>query len=158
MNDSKKPMATSNINTKLVRELADLMAEKGLSEVEISDGGKTVRVSRGTGMAQPAAAPPQPAQEVVPQGEEKAATGSEAVPNGGTLTSPMVGTVYLAPQPGAATFVKEGDTVAEGETLLIIEAMKVMNPIPAHRAGRVRRIHVVNEQPVEFGEPLLVIE
>jgi len=151
-------MATSNVNTKLVRELADLMAEKGLTEVEISDGGKTVRVSRGASAAPAAAAQPQPAEEAEPKPEETSGKPIDATPNGGILTSPMVGTVYMAPQPGAAAFVKEGDRVTEGETMLIIEAMKVMNPIPAHRTGRVSRIHVVNEQPVEFGEPLLVIE
>lgn len=141
-------------DTKLVAQIADLMTEKGLTEVELNDGARSIRLARGT-VATTVAAMPAPAKA----GEAEADAAPEsAEAHPGTVSSPMVGTAYLAPQPGAADFVKPGDTVSEGQTLLIIEAMKVMNPIPAPRAGRVSRIFVSNEQPVEFGEPLLILE
>jgi len=143
----------AEFDTKLVEQIADLMTEKGLTEVEINDGSRTIRVARGTAVPV-AAAMPAPAKAAEPEAEP--AESAEQHP--GTVSSPMVGTAYLAPQPGAADFVRPGDTVSEGQTLLIIEAMKVMNPIPAPRAGRVSRIFVSNEQPVEFGEPLLILE
>lgn len=139
-------------DTKLVAQIADLMTEKGLTEVEINDGSRSIRLARGTVVA-PAPAMPAPAKAA-----EAEAAAEPAEPHPGTVSSPMVGTAYLAPQPGAADFIRPGDMVTEGQTLLIIEAMKVMNPIPAPRAGRVSRILVSNEQPVEFGEPLLILE
>jgi len=141
-------------DTKLVSQIADLMTEKGLTEVEINDGSRSIRLARGTVVA---AAQAMPAPAKAAEAEADAAP-ETAEPHPGTVSSPMVGTAYLAPQPGAADFVRPGDTVSEGQTLLIIEAMKVMNPIPAPRAGRVSRILVSNEQPVEFGEPLLILE
>ena len=139
-------------DTKLVAQIADLMTEKGLTEVEINEGSRSIRLARGT-VAAAAPAVPLPAKSA-----ESETVAESAEPHPGTVSSPMVGTAYLAPQPGAADFVRPGDTVTEGQTLLIIEAMKVMNPIPAPRAGRVSQIHVSNEQPVEFGEPLLILE
>ncbi len=103
-------------------------------------------------VAAPAAAP----APVAAAPAASAAPAAEAVP-AGTVTSPMVGTVYVAPEPGSAAFVKVGDSVSEGQTLLIVEAMKTMNPIPAPKAGTVKSIQVTDGQPVEFGQPLLVI-
>ncbi len=143
----------------LVRALAELLDETGLSEIEVKDGDRAVKVRRDAVppafAASPAAAaaapPPAPAAE-------PASPLAELRRNPGLVTSPMVGTAYLAPEPGAAPFVSVGDRVEEGQTLLIIEAMKVMNPIPAPRAGTVRSILVANAQPVEYDQPLAVIE
>lgn len=146
-------MAQFTIDTDLIRRLAELLDETGLNEIELGDGPRRVRVARAP--AAPAAAPAQAAPVVTP-----AAVGGpegEAEPPG-AVTSPMVGTVYVAPEPGAAPFVGIGDVVEQGQTLFIIEAMKVMNPIRSPRAGRISRILVANGDPVEFGEVLLVIE
>ncbi len=144
-----------DFDTKLVEQIADLMTEKGLTEVEINDGTRSIRLARGVAGPVALAAPAPAAEQAEKQAESPPET-AETHP--GTVSSPMVGTAYLAPQPGAANFVQPGDTVSEGQTLLIIEAMKVMNPIPAPRAGRVSRILISNEQPVEFGEALLILE
>ena len=151
-----------------IQALADLLKDSDLSEIEVereygADNELKVRLSRATlAAAQPVVtmpvAPPAP---VTPATEAKpAASPSEAdAPDlSNAITSPMVGTVYLAPEPGADDFVSPGDEVAEGQTLVIIEAMKTMNAIPAPRAGRVRTIMVENAEPVEFGEPLMIIE
>ncbi len=151
-----------DVDTSLVRELAELLAETGLSEIEVEDGDRKIRVARGSGapaMATPVHYAPmmqdpgQPAP-ATPPGAEVPAPGHDTA---GALTSPMVGTVYLAPEPEASNFVSVGETVKEGQTVLIIEAMKVMNPIAADKAGTVKAILVDNAQPVEFGQPLLVI-
>lgn len=146
-----------NVDTKLVRELAELLAETGLTEIEVEDGDRTVRVARGgVTMAAPMAmAPAAPAVAAPSAAAPVAAEPSADV--AGALKSPMVGTVYLTPEPGAAPFVKVGDTVSQGDTLLIIEAMKVMNPIAADKAGTVKAILVETAQPVEFDQPLVVI-
>lgn len=142
----------------LIRRLAALLEETGLSEIEYEAGGRRIRVGRASGggqgsaVATPSAVPP---SAPAPSGPEQ--HGVEPVPSG-ALTAPMVGTVYFAPEPGAPPFVQVGDSVREGQTLLIIEAMKVMNPLTAPRAGKVSLILVSDGQPVEFGEPLLVIE
>jgi acetyl-CoA carboxylase biotin carboxyl carrier protein len=166
MADTVKPSAQSartrgiDVDTALVRELAELLAETGLSEIEVEDGDRRVRVARGGGpagpvhYAAPAAAAPAPAPSAAPAAPAEPAGSADLA---GALTSPMVGTVYLAPEPGAANFVSVGDSVKEGQTLVIIEAMKVMNPIAADRAGTVKAILVENAQPVEFGQPLVVI-
>lgn len=148
-------MGKSIFDKDLIAELADLMAEKDLAELELEDDDRSIRLARavpgGAVIAAPApvAAPAAPAAQPTPAGGAAPA---------GAVESPMVGTVYMAPQPGAPNFVKAGDTVKEGQTLLIIEAMKVMNPIPAPRAGTVSQILVTDGQPVEFGEPLVVID
>ena len=151
--------AGMNVDTKLVRELAELLAETGLTEIEVEDGDRKVRVSRGgtPAMAAPApiamhAPPPPPAPAAAPVPEA-----SQQADVAGALKSPMVGTVYLSAEPGADPFVKVGDSVKQGDTLLIVEAMKVMNPIPADRAGTVKAILVENAQPVEYDQPLVVI-
>ena len=147
-----------NVDTKLVRELAELLGETGLSEIEVEDGGRKVRVARQmTAAAAPttvAAAAPTAAPVAAP-----APTTSDAAdaPVADAMTSPMVGTAYLSAEPGAKPFVSVGDSVNEGDTLLIVEAMKVMNPITSDRAGTVRQILVDNAQPIEFGQPLVVI-
>ena len=149
----------------LIRELTVLLEESSLSEIEVEGEEIRVRVARQVAVAAVAAHPPaaahaaarpaQPEPPVAPT--ERTAPGETEQPEGAVL-SPMVGTAYVAPEPGAPPFVKVGDTVKEGDTLLIVEAMKVMNPIPAPRAGTVTRILVSDAQPVEYGEPLMVIE
>jgi acetyl-CoA carboxylase biotin carboxyl carrier protein len=144
-----------NIDADVIRELAKLLEETGLSELEIEQGGVRVRVARGTMVS--AAAAPMPAATAA-AGAPAAEVRPEPAQRPGTIvTSPMVGTVYLAPQPGAPPFVKIGDAVTDG-TLCIIEAMKTMNPVPSPAAGRVAEIFVHDGQPVEFGEPLMRIE
>ncbi len=151
-------MAKFEPDDALIRRLAALLEETGLSEIEYEAEGRRIRVGRGAGTASgPTSAPSsvpaphaEPAASAPPEGEE-------ALPPG-AVTSPMVGTVYAAAEPGAPPLVKVGDSVKEGQTLLIIEAMKVMNPLASPRAGTVTRILVSDGQPVEFGEPLLVIE
>lgn len=136
----------------LIRELSDLLAETGLTEIEVEDDELRVRVVRSATLA---AATTIVASAEVAAGEPEAA---EAVAHPGTVVSPMVGTVYLAAEPGAEPFVKAGAKVEEGQTLMIIEAMKVMNPISAPHGGTVKEVLVSDAQPVEFDEPLLIIE
>lgn len=145
-------MASFDIDSDFIRKLADLLQETGLSEIEFQEGDKRLRISRPTVTQAFAAAAPvlAPAQPV--------ADAASAAPPANALTSPMVGTAYLAPEPSAPPFVKVGDAVKEGQTVLIVEAMKVMNPIRAPRSGIVSQVLVTDGQPVEFGEPLLVIE
>ncbi|MDG2495474.1 MAG: acetyl-CoA carboxylase biotin carboxyl carrier protein [Alphaproteobacteria bacterium] len=146
---------------KTIKELADLLADTGLSEIEVETGEVRIRVARQSSavnavmpaaapvaMAAPAPATPAPAAAEAPAASDLA----------GALKSPMVGTAYLSPEPGAANFVKVGDTVSQGQTLLIVEAMKTMNPIAATKAGKITQIIVGNEQPVEFDEVLMIIE
>jgi acetyl-CoA carboxylase biotin carboxyl carrier protein len=135
------------VDAELVRALAALLAETGLTEIEYAVGERRIRVVRGgsTEAVVPIATPPAAA----------AAAASEAP---GTIKAPMVGTIYLAPQPDVSPFIKLGDQVREGQTLLIIEAMKVMNQIPSPRAGRVAQILVADGAPVEYGQPLVVLE
>jgi acetyl-CoA carboxylase biotin carboxyl carrier protein len=150
-------------DSKLIKELADLLDKSSLTEIELEADGMRIRVARqgATQMvtsqqtiAQPAPAAPAPAADVTPA----PAASANPASNPGAVKSPMVGTAYLAPEPGAKDFVTIGSTVKQGQTLLIIEAMKTMNPITAPRAGKVTEIIVTNEQPVEFDEVLLIIE
>ncbi|MEN8859787.1 acetyl-CoA carboxylase biotin carboxyl carrier protein [Qipengyuania flava] len=149
-----------NVDTALVRELAEMLGDTGLTEIEVEDGERKIRVSRGGGVAMAAApapmAAPAPAAPTAAAPVPESAAAPEA-DTAGAIKSPMVGTVYLASEPGAANFVKVGDSVTEGQTLLIVEAMKVMNPITADKAGTVKAILVENAQPVEFDQPLVVI-
>ncbi len=151
------------IDRSLVRELADILNDTDLTEIEVEQGELRIRVSRqkdyvapaGYGYAAPApAAMPAPAPHVPAAAPAPAASSGPEV---GSVPSPMVGTVYLASAPGAKPFVEIGQSVSEGETLLIIEAMKTMNQIPAPRSGTIKRICVDNGQPVEYGEALVVI-
>ncbi len=143
------------IDPDLIRRLAELLKETGLGEIEYAEGDRRVRVAM-PGPGIPAAASPAPAA-IAAAATPIAPLASDA-PAAGTLISPMVGTVYLSAEPNAPAFVKPGDKVREGQTVLIIEAMKVMNAIRAPRAGTVTRVLVANGAPVEYGEPLLVIE
>lgn len=149
-----------NIDAKLVRELADMLAETGLTEIEVEDGDRKIRVSRGSvaaaapvAIAAPVSAAP--AAAAAPAAPVPAA--EPAVDLANAVKSPMVGTAYLLPEPGAAPFVSPGDTVKTGQTLLIVEAMKVMNPITAPRDGVIKQVLIENGQPVEYDQPLVVI-
>jgi acetyl-CoA carboxylase biotin carboxyl carrier protein len=147
--------ASMAIDRALVRELADMLTETGLTEIEVEDGNRKIRVARTVSVVQsaPAYAPPAPAAAPAAAAAAPAPVDIAA----GALRSPMVGTAYLFPEPGAAAFVTVGQAVKEGDTLLIIEAMKVMNTIPAPKSGTVKAILVENAQPVEFDQPLIVI-
>lgn len=150
------------IDARLVRKLADILTDTGLSEIEVERDGLKIRVAKNL----VAAAAPAPIYAAAPavapapggDGASAPAPAAEGPRKGDVVNSPMVGTVYLQPQPGAPSFVKVGDTVQAGQTLLIIEAMKTMNPIPAPKAGKVVEVLVEDAQPVEFGEPLIVVE
>ena len=145
------------VDTDLVRELAALLNDTGLSEIEVEDGERKIRVSRQmTAVAAPVAAPVAAAPVAI-----AAALAPTAVPeavSANALKSPMVGTAYLSPDPEAAPFVTVGQSVSVGDTLLIVEAMKVMNPILADKGGTVKAILIESGQPVEFDQPLMVIE
>ncbi len=147
--------AKSGIDADAVRELAELLTETGLTEIEIEHNGARIRVARQAGAtvmhaSAPAAAP------VAAAAHAEAPAASKG-PHPGSVPSPMVGTVYVAPEPGKPPFVKVGDTVKEGDTLLIVEAIKTMNPILAPRAGKILEVCVTDAQPIEFGQTLLVI-
>lgn len=146
------------IDSKLVRELAELLGETGLSEIEVEDGDRKIRVARTmTAVAAPVAvAAPAPAAPA-PAVAAPAAAPAPAEDHANAVKSPMVGTVYLSPEPGAAAFVSVGQAVKAGDTLLIVEAMKVMNAITAPAAGTVKAILVENAQPVEYDQPLVVV-
>ncbi|HMD63398.1 MAG TPA: acetyl-CoA carboxylase biotin carboxyl carrier protein subunit [Stellaceae bacterium] len=135
----------------LIRTLAALLTETGLTEIEYAIGNRRIRIARIPGGPAPGSSP-----EVI--SPLPAAARTTAVEHPGTVKAPMVGTAYLAPQPGDSPFVRLGDSVAEGQPLLIIEAMKVMNQIRAHRPGRVAQILVADAQPVEYGAVLMLIE
>jgi acetyl-CoA carboxylase biotin carboxyl carrier protein len=146
----------AGIDKELIRELANLLDETGLTEIEIERDGLRVRVGRGGGQMAIAAAPV--ATPIIATAPVSAAPVGDLGKHPGAVSSPMVGTAYRGPAPGAAPFVDIGSKVAAGETLLIIEAMKTMNHIPAPRGGTVTQILVEDGQPVEFGEPLVIIE
>jgi len=159
-----KDMKKVSSEQALVRELAELIAETGLTEIEIEKEGVRVRVAKQVQVAAftgaPAAYAPAPAPAAAPAAAAPAAAaaGGDPAKHPGAVKSPMVGTAYLAPEPGAAQFIDIGTRVTQGQTLLIIEAMKTMNHIPAPRAGTVTAILVGNGHPVEFGEPLVILE
>ncbi|WP_426165404.1 acetyl-CoA carboxylase biotin carboxyl carrier protein [Sandarakinorhabdus sp. DWP1-3-1] len=150
------------VDTALVRELAELLESSHLTEIEVKDGDRTIRVARTaaavTAGYAPAYAPPAAAAPAAAAAAPAAAAPDDWKTHPGLVKSPIVGTAYLTPEPGAAPYVSEGETVAVGATLLIIEAMKVMNPITAPKAGKVLKILIRSEQPVEYDEPLVVIE
>lgn len=168
--DAKNEPATG-IDPALVKALAKVLSDMDLTEIEVEHGALKIRVARalpaqmvhvsapapthpGTAMHQPApAAALAPVASAAPQ----ASAGEPSAARAGELTAPMVGTAYLAAEPGAAPFIRVGDSVVEGQTVAIIEAMKVMNQIAAPRAGRVTEIFIKDGQPVEFGQALMVI-
>ena len=152
MAQDKTAEAKPAIDKELIRELAQLLDETKLTEIEIERDGLRVRVGRGATAAAAAAPAPAPAAAVA------AAAPADLAKHPGAVTSPMVGTAYMGPAPGAKPFIDVGSKVVAGETLLIIEAMKTMNQIPAPRSGTVTKILIEDAQPVEFGEPLMIIE
>ena len=171
-------MAKFSVDTDMIEKLATIVSDKELAEIEIANGEDSIRITRtweGEIIAAPQMAAPVAAAPA-PQGFSGAAAPAAATPaasapatesapspsnledHPGAVKSPMVGTVYLAPQPGAANFIKEGDSVSEGDTLLIVEAMKVMNQIPAPTSGTVKQIVISDGSPIEYGEVLVIIE
>lgn len=160
--NGKSSKGGMNIDTALVRELAEMLNETGLTEIEVEDDDRRIRVARGGTMmaasapmyAAPAAAPAAPAPAAAAPAAAPAAPAND---HANAVKSPMVGTCYLAAEPGAAPFISVGQSVKEGDTLLIVEAMKVMNPITSTKSGTVTAILVDNAQPVEFDQPLVVI-
>jgi acetyl-CoA carboxylase biotin carboxyl carrier protein len=153
------------IDNDAIKQLAALLTETGLTEIEVADGDKMIRVAKGAPVS--SATPVHhvasvgavmPSDPTVPQQANNAAPSAVAANHPGAVTSPMVGTIYLAPEPSAPPFIRKGDVVKAGDTLLIIEAMKVMNQIKAEKSGTVTHIMVESGQPVEYGDVLLVIE
>ena len=161
---AKAPKSSGAGDTALVKALADILDEAGLAELEYETADLSVRLSRVSGAAPvapvAAVAAPAAARAAAPAAPAAApaADSADAASHPGAVTSPMVGTVYVAPEPDAPSFIEIGGTVKKGQTLLIVEAMKVMNPITAPADGTVKQIFVQNAQPVEFGEVLVVIE
>jgi len=161
--------ASQGLDAELVRELAKVLDDTGLTEIEVEYGELRLRLARtlvappppahthvvhsapapSASLPSPAAAPPPPAAAPAPAADAS---------HPGAVPSPMVGTAYLSPEPGAPPFIKVGDTVAAGQTLMVVEAMKTFNPIPAPRAGKITAILVGDSHPVEFGEPLVILE
>ena len=142
----------------LIRGLAELLNDTGLSEIEIEQKGLRVRIARNLTVAANVPSHSATANAAVEPAKSSLAVARDNESHPGTLQSPMVGTAYRAPEPGAPPFVEVGSVVKHGQTVLIIEAMKTMNHIPAPRPGTVKAILVENGQPVEFGEPLIIIE
>jgi acetyl-CoA carboxylase biotin carboxyl carrier protein len=145
-------MPPFDIDPDAIRKLAELMTETDLSEIEIAEGDRRVRVSRA------AMAAPAPVQIAAAAPAPVAVAAVSPASHPGAVISPMVGTAYLQAEPGAPSFVSVGSPVKVGDTLLIIEAMKVMNPIKASKGGTVTQILISDGQPVEYGEPMMIVE
>ena len=159
-----KAPAADPIDARLVRRLADILTETGLSEIEVEHSGLKIRVAKTLTAAPmqmmhaaPMATAPAPVAAAAAVSSASAEAAAPVRAGGDEVKSPMVGSVYLQPEPGAEPFVRVGDAVTSGQTLMIIEAMKTMNPIPAPKAGKIVEFLVADSQPVEFGEPLVVI-
>jgi len=169
MADKKAPAPRRggmSVDPKLVRELAEMLGETGLMEIEVEEGDRRIRVSRAglaaaavaPAMAAPVAAPVAPAPDLsAPNASNAPGSSVQSADTANAVKSPMVGTAFLAPEPGAANFVSVGDAVKKGDTLLIVEAMKVMNPITATADGMVQSVLIDNGDPVEFDQPLVVV-
>ena len=159
---SKKPAvkkATLDDEARLVKDLADILDKAGLAELEYKTETLAIKLSRLSGGAPVPAVQPVVADSVpASAGDTAADAPGNPADHPGAVKSPMVGTVYTAPEPGAPAFINEGDSVSQGQTILIVEAMKVMNPITAPKTGTVVKIFVQNAQPVEFGEALVIVE
>ena len=157
MSEQNEPM---RVDTDMVKKLAKMLDENDLSEIEVEDNGRRIVVKRQLGIAAQPAYAPAPAAPASSPAPGPAPTAAEASPasHPGAVKSPMVGTAYLSAEPGAAPFISVGARVKEGDTLVIIEAMKVMNPIPSPKSGVIRQILIQNAQPVEFEQPLAIIE
>ncbi len=149
-------MAEFDIDDDLVRKLSALLDETGLTEIEFADGERRIRVCKTvqTVIAPPQVAPTTAGEDASPAGDEPGSLADHP----GAVTAPMVGTAYTAPEPGADPFVSVGDAVSAGQTLLLIEAMKTFNPVRAPKAGRVAQILISDATPVEYGEPLIILE
>ena len=160
---AKAPKNPVEPTTELVKALANILDDAGLAELEYETDDVAIRLSRVSGAAPvaavaPVAAPAAVAGPTVAPAAQSAEGAADLSAHPGAVMSPMVGTAYISPEPGAPAFVEEGNTVKKGQTLLIVEAMKVMNPITAPQDGTVSKIMVKNAQPIEFGEMLVVIE
>ena len=160
--DPSGDKSAMRIDPKLVRELAQLLSDNGLTEIEVADGDRRIKVKREAAAvigAPPAASPVATPQLTAPpmHGKEDVGTPPAEEISGTTIKSPMVGTAFLAPEPGANPFIEVGTAVKAGDTLLIVEAMKVMNPITAPEGGVVKKILIADGQPVEFDQPLVII-
>lgn len=153
-------MAKFEMDTEFIRKLAKLLEETNLGEIEMADGDRKIRVARPAVAATPVAAPvaAMPATAAPAAGVAAAAPAGDFSKHPGAVKSPMVGTAYLSPEPGKPQFVSVGDKVTAGQTVLIIEAMKTFNPIKAPKAGTVSQVLIENGQPVEFGQPLMLVE
>jgi acetyl-CoA carboxylase biotin carboxyl carrier protein len=159
--DPKDPSPKTGTEQALIRDLAEILNDTGLTEIEVEREGLWVRVARQVTQAAPiqtAVHAPIVAHVPMSATTPVITAASEAINNPGTVKSPMVGTTYMSAEPGAAPFIEVGSRVTAGQTLLIIEAMKTMNQIPAPKAGTVTAIFIKNAQPVEYGEPLVIIE
>jgi acetyl-CoA carboxylase biotin carboxyl carrier protein len=159
MTDNNQADGAMKVDTDLVRQLAEMLTDSDLSEIEVQDGERRIVVKRKlAAAAAPVAYAPAPA--AVPAAPTAAAPAADvpAAAHPGAVKSPMVGTVFLAGEPGAKPFITPGQQIAAGDTLLIVEAMKVMNPITAAKAGTVKQVLVQDAQPVEFDQPLVIIE
>ena len=157
---AKKPASKSDhtLDRELIRDLAELLTETGLSEIEIEQSDLRVRVARNLTQGTVGQAPIIAAPAIQGAPATTSTKTVEETSHPGAVPSPMVGTAYLAAEPGADPFIKIGEEVKEGQTLMIVEAMKTMNHIPSPRSGKITAILVENQQPVEYGEPLLIIE
>ena len=156
------PKKTASTDTKLVRELAKILNDTGLTEIEMEKGSLKIRVAKGGGQIVQAMAAPAPVAAAPTTSQPIAAPAAktekaDAAAHPGAVKSPMVGTVYTRPSPDADSFVKVGDKVKEGDTIVLIEAMKTFNPITATKSGKIEEILVEDAQPVEFGEALFII-
>jgi acetyl-CoA carboxylase biotin carboxyl carrier protein len=153
-----KPPKTT-IDEELVRKMADLLDETGLSEIEYGQDGLTIRVAKNLNVTQVSALPPtDAASPLAAPPSAEASVDAEMAVHPGTIASPMVGVAFTSPDPTSPAFIQVGDEITKGQTLFLIEAMKVFNPILAPHAGRVTRVFIENETPVEYGEPLAIIE
>ncbi|MGC2855835.1 acetyl-CoA carboxylase biotin carboxyl carrier protein [Novispirillum sp. DQ9] len=148
-------MPKTSIDADAIRQLASLLDETGLNEIEYDTGSFRVRLSRGAAVVHAA---PAPAAAAPAAGVAAAVAPAASGDHPGAVKAPMVGVTYLSPEPGAAPFVQTGQTVSEGQTLMLIEAMKTFNPVRAPRSGKLTAMLVTDGQPVEFGEPLAIIE
>ncbi|BDW88503.1 MULTISPECIES: acetyl-CoA carboxylase biotin carboxyl carrier protein subunit [Thalassospira] len=148
-------MSKFNIDNDAIRQLAELLDDTNLTEIEVAAGDNRIRVARQGTMvaAAPAVAPAAPAASA-----PAVAAPSDAASHPGAVKSPMVGVVYFAPEPGAAPFISVGASIAEGQTLMLIEAMKTFNPIRAPKSGKITQIIATDGHPVEYDEPLVIIE
>ena len=158
MSDKDHDEEPMRVDTELVKKLAAMLDENELSEIEVEDNGRRIVVKRKLAAPAPAAPAPAPAAAAPPPPAAAPVAEPSPASDPAAVKSPMVGTVYLSAEPGSPPFAAEGASVAEGDTLLIIEAMKVMNPIAAPRAGIVRRTLVQDGQPVEFDQPLVILD